>query len=99
MIADHFRLPFLMDSDVALGIAVKTLLDDISPKDTAEQKQAKKTDFPGKFVPFATHFFEDLQVSFEFFDALHAGVKTVPEISAADKASWDKAAEYLKIRR
>ncbi|RYP48046.1 hypothetical protein DL768_005968 [Monosporascus sp. mg162] len=94
------RLPFLTDTDVALGIAVKTLLDDIDPNDSAEVKATKKAGFPGKFVPFATHFFEDLDIACDFFGALHSGVKTLEkEISAADRGAWDKAAIYLKLRR
>ncbi|KAK6951855.1 hypothetical protein Daesc_006380 [Daldinia eschscholtzii] len=94
------RLPFLSDTDVALGIAVKTLLDDIHPNETAEQKAVKKQEFPGTFVPYATHFFEDLEIAFNFFDALHAGVKTLKnEVTAADRGAWDKAALYLQQRR
>ncbi|KAJ2989785.1 hypothetical protein NUW58_g3292 [Xylaria curta] len=93
-------LPFLTDTDVALGIAVKTFLDDISPDESAEQKATKKADFPGKFVPYATNFYEDLDIACEFFDALHAGVKTLNnEISSGDKNVWDKAAAYLQLRR
>jgi hypothetical protein len=90
----------LTDTDVALGIAVKTLLDDINPSDSADQKAAKKAEFPGKFVPYATNFFEDLEIACDFFGALHAGVKTLEkQIPAADRGAWDKAAAYLKLRR
>ncbi|TRX96263.1 hypothetical protein FHL15_002987 [Xylaria flabelliformis] len=93
-------LPFLTDTDVALGIAVKTLLDDIGPDETAEQKAAKKAEFPGKFVPFATNFYEDLDIACDFFNALHAGVKTLTsEMSTGDRTVWDKAAVYLQLRR
>lgn len=85
---------------MALGIAVKTFLDDIHPNESAEQKAAKKADFPGKFVPFATNFFEDLDIACDFFGALHTGVKTLTkEISGGDKSVWDKAAVYLQLRR
>lgn len=93
------RLPFLNDTDVALGIAVKTLLDDINPNETPEQKATKKQEFPGTFVPYATHFFEDLEIACDFFNALHAGVKTLNEVSSADRSAWDKAAVYLQLRR
>jgi hypothetical protein len=93
------RLPFLTDTDVALGIAVKTFLDDIHPSDAAELKASKKAEFPGKFVPFATDFFEDLDIACKFFSALHAGVKTLTnEISGEDRKVWDKAAVYLEQR-
>lgn len=94
------RLPFLNDTDVALGIAVKTLLDDIHPNETPEQKATKKQEFPATFVPYATHFFDDLEIACEFFNALHAGVKTLTsEITPADRSAWDKAAVYLQLRR
>ncbi|KAI2623397.1 temperature dependent protein affecting M2 dsRNA replication-domain-containing protein [Xylaria nigripes] len=93
-------LPFLADTDVALGIAVKTFLDDVNPNEPAEQKARKKAEFPGKFVPYATNFYEDLEIAYDFFNALHAGVKTLTgEISGADRAVWDKAAVYLQLRR
>ncbi|KAI1342127.1 nuclease-like protein [Xylariaceae sp. FL0016] len=93
-------LPFLMDTDVALGIAVKTFLDELNPDEPAEQKAKRKEEFPGKFVPFATNFFEDLEIACAFFNALHAGVKTLSrEISAGDREAWDKASQYLAIRR
>lgn len=94
------RLPFLSDTDVALGIAVKTLLDDIHPNETPEQKAQKKQEFPATYVPYATNFFEDLEIACEFFVAIHAGVKTLKnEVSAADRGAWDKAAVYLRLRR
>ncbi|KAK5631197.1 hypothetical protein RRF57_006912 [Xylaria bambusicola] len=93
-------LPFLTDTDVALGIAVKTFLDDIHPNESTEQKAAKKADFPGKFVPYATNFYEDLDIACDFFNALHAGVKTLTtELPNGDISVWDKAAVYLQLRR
>ncbi|KAI0913327.1 nuclease-like protein [Ustulina deusta] len=93
-------LPFLTDTDVALGIAVKTFLDDIHPNEPAEQKAAKKAEFPGKFVPYATNFYEDLDIACDFFNALHAGVKTLTnELPSGDRSVWDKAGVYLKLRR
>ncbi|KAH6655124.1 nuclease-like protein [Truncatella angustata] len=94
------RLPFLMDTDVGLGIAVKTLLDDIHPTDSAEVKQKKLEEFPSKYVPFATDFTKDLKVAHAFFDALHTGVKTLGDgqVSSADRKIWERAAEYLTAR-
>ncbi|KAI0969685.1 temperature dependent protein affecting M2 dsRNA replication [Xylaria arbuscula] len=93
-------LPFLTDTDVALGIAVKTFLDDINPNEPPEQKAAKRADFPTKFVPFATNFYEDLDIACDFFNALHSGVKTLNnELPNGDRSAWDKASAYLKLRR
>jgi hypothetical protein len=93
LIADLERhsLPFLDDPDVAMGIAVKTFLDDTTPVES----------FPAKFIPFATAFAEDLEIAFDFFGAVHEGVKTLSgkDISGVDKAAWDKAAQFLVGRR
>ena len=93
------RLPFLYDPDVALGIAMKTYLDDLVPNDP--NKERKLQQFPGVYVPYAVSFTEDFDVACHFFDALHAAVKTLSakDISAVDRATWDKAAEYLASRR
>ncbi|KAI1390972.1 temperature dependent protein affecting M2 dsRNA replication-domain-containing protein [Hypoxylon trugodes] len=95
------KLPFLNDTDVALGIAIKTLLDDIHPQESEVERNKKKASFPGTFVPYATHFFEDMGIAFDFFDAIHAGVKTLKTSNdiSVDKDAWEKAAAYLKLRR
>ena len=94
-------LPFWSDPDVALGIAVKTYLDDANPADSAEQKAAKLAKFPDHFVPYAVAFHEDFEIACRFFLAIHAGVKAMDggkEIPAADRATWDRAAVYLTQR-
>lgn len=90
----------MSDPDVALGIAVKTYLDDVNPADSAEQKAKRLQLFPGTYVPFAVEFSEDFEIACEFFRAIHAGVKayTGKEIPAADRAVWDRAAIYLSRR-
>jgi len=86
---------------VALGIAVKTYFDDVGPNETAQSKAIRRDKFPEKYVPYASAFSEDLDIACQFFDALYAGVKTLDtaELTAADRAVWDKAAEYLALRR
>jgi Temperature dependent protein affecting M2 dsRNA replication len=95
------RLPFLYDPDVALGIAVKTYLDDVSPNDTPQERAARRVTFPVTYVPFALAFAEDIDIAYNFFDAIHAGVKALDtkDISAGDRATWAKAAKYLELRR
>jgi hypothetical protein len=53
------------------------------------------------YVPFAVDFPADLQIACSFFDAIYAAVKALgpKDISAVDRAAWDKAAEYLAARR
>jgi hypothetical protein len=79
---------------------VKTFLDDVSPNESRNERQTKLKDFPTKFVPFATHFAEDLELCFSFFDALYKGVKILQsEISPVEIAIWDKAYAYMEARR
>ncbi len=83
-----------------MGIAVKTYLDDVPAVESAEDRAERKEQFPTKYVPFATHIFDDLEISFAFFEALHTGVKSMgKEVSAGDKAAWGKASNYLEARR
>ena len=83
-----------------MGIAVKTYLDDANPTDTPEVRERKISEFPPKFLPYATNFAEDLDTCFRFFDALAQGVQMLEsELPAADKAVWTKASEYLDQRR
>ncbi|KAK3327794.1 temperature dependent protein affecting M2 dsRNA replication [Cercophora scortea] len=95
------ELPFTTDPDIALAIAVKTYIDDVIPTDSLEMKEAKKAHFPTVFVPYAVAFVEDLDIACKFFEAIYAGIKTLDtkEISAGDRATWDKAARYLEVRR
>ncbi|GJC81870.1 uncharacterized protein ColLi_04708 [Colletotrichum liriopes] len=93
-------LPFLHNPDIALGIAVKTLMDELPASESVEKRQARIEDFPGKFFPFATNFKDDVQLAFAFFEAIHKGVQTLnKEVSAADKAVWSTASKYLDQRR
>lgn len=86
---------------MALGIAVKTWLDDVKLDTSKDEKAQRLAEFQGIYVPYATHFQEDLDIAFHFFDAIHAGVKTLSpkEMPPADATVWDKAAEYLGLRR
>lgn len=62
---------------------------------------AKLQRFPDHFVPYAVSFTEDFEIACNFFLAIHAGVKAMDggkEIPAADRATWDRAAVYLKER-
>jgi hypothetical protein len=64
-------------------------------------KAQKKKAFPDSYVPFALAFEEDLDIACAFFDALYAGVKTLDakDIPGVDRATWDKAAKFLELRR
>jgi hypothetical protein len=95
------NLPFSADVDIALGIAVKTYLDDfVRLNISAEERNADKKTYVTKFLPHSVNFVEDLDVAFKFFDAVHAGVKTIgDDIGDADKKAWDDAKAWLAARR
>ena len=95
------RLPFLSDPDVALGIAVKTYFDDVNVNASPGAKAEKMVEFPATYVPYASAFAEDLDIACNFFDAVYAGVKSLDPtaISPANRQGWDKAAQYLALRR
>ncbi|CAG8975384.1 hypothetical protein HYALB_00009525 [Hymenoscyphus albidus] len=95
-------LPLSTDIDIAFGIAVKTYLDDfVEVNATAEEKAIKKPKYIDRYLPFAVNWPEDLQVAMNFFDALHAGVKTLEggEIPEADRKAWDEAGAWLAARK
>ncbi|TVY59659.1 Uncharacterized protein LSUE1_G008380 [Lachnellula suecica] len=94
-------LPFSADVDIALGIAVKTYLDDFVKVDLSqEERELQKSTYKRDYLPNCVDFIEDLDVAFKFFDAVHEGVKTLGgEIDQADKQAWDAAKAYLALRR
>lgn len=96
-----FSLPFYEFPDAALGIAVKTFLDESAFDTTAEQRESRKKEFPKKFVPHALKPFEDFDVVFGLVEALQTGLATLGnnEMKADAKADWDKAKKYLDRRR
>ncbi|KAL1894750.1 hypothetical protein Sste5346_005725 [Sporothrix stenoceras] len=95
------RLPFVEFPDAALGIAVKTFLDESLEDKTPEDKEARKKAFPAKFVPHATHPFEDFDVAFGLVEAVYAGLQTLGEsdLKPETKAEWERANKYLQRRK
>lgn len=87
--------------DIALGIAVKTYLDDFVKLDASkEDRHADKAKYVAKYLPHSINFAEDLDVAFQFFDAVYAGVKTLgDEIGETDRKAWNDANAYLALRR
>ena len=94
-------LPLGADVNVGLGIAVKTYLDDWLKLDTPpDQRAASKSEYAEKYLPNNVNFEEDLDVAFDFFDALYEGIKTLGgDIPENDKKAWDSAKVYLSKRR
>jgi hypothetical protein len=94
-------LPLNADINVGLGIAVKTYLDDYLKLETSPEQRAElKVSYAAKFLPNSVNIAEDLDVAFDFFEALYEGVKTLDsDIPEADKKAWDEAKAYLALRR
>ncbi|TAQ84877.1 hypothetical protein B7494_g6798 [Chlorociboria aeruginascens] len=95
-------LPLGSDINIALGIAVKTYLDDFCKLDsTPAAREIEKQQYAEKLLPHSVNFAQDLDQSFKFFDALWEGIKTLGEneMSNADKKNWESAKAFLDRRR
>lgn len=96
------RLPLYHNTNIALGIAVKTYLDDhCSPNADAEDRANLKAAYVKTLLPHSVDFTRDLDKAFRFFDAVYAGVKTLgeEEVSQEDRTMWDRAHKWLSVRR
>jgi hypothetical protein len=77
---DICSLPFLNDVDCALGIAVKSYLDELSTQSepTAEaSREAVKTKGANEWFPHATDFHGDLQRAFALWDSVSCVTQNV----------------------
>lgn len=85
---------------MALGIAVKTWLDDYAkPNMTSDEKKTLQEAAQTKNLPHGEDFGGDLDMAFNFFNALFDGVKTLAtEIPEADFEVWNGARKYLVER-
>lgn len=104
-VANNSSLPFFQDNNVALGIAVKTFLDEYTDPAFSDEERIKKRSTyarggsEGKEIdqlPYATNFGEDLSNAFKFFDAIHAAAQVV---KPTDLEVWNGAKTYLDARR
>lgn len=80
---------------------MKTYLDDYFKVETPQaERKTIRQGYATKFLPNSVNIAEDLDVAFDFFNALHEGVSSLgDEVPAADKTAWDNAKEYLAKRR
>jgi hypothetical protein len=77
---DICSLPFLNDVDCALGIAVKSYLDELSAQSepTAEaSREAVKTKGANEWFPHATDFKGDLQRAFALWDSVSCVIQDI----------------------
>jgi hypothetical protein len=89
----------MSDVDVGLGIAVKTYLDDhCTPGSSRAEKTAAKEKYARELIPHSVNFSEDLDIAFQFFDAVYTGIKAIGD-AVPDQEIWKGASEYLAERR
>ncbi|GAB7354163.1 hypothetical protein MBLNU459_g4718t2 [Dothideomycetes sp. NU459] len=97
-------LPFLRDVDCALGIAVKSYLDELAAQDqptSAGARASVKAKGKGEWFPHAVDFAGDLEKAFTLWDAVYAAVVVAPNnvASAKDKKMWEEVNAWLADRR
>ncbi|THZ81519.1 hypothetical protein D6C84_06508 [Aureobasidium pullulans] len=99
-----YSLPFLNDVDCALGIAVKSYLDELSAQGepTSEtSREAVKIKGANEWFPHAKDFQGDLQRAFALWDSVYAAVAAAPDnlVSNRDKKIWEEADVWLSERK
>jgi hypothetical protein len=80
---------------------VRTYLDDYATINASpEQQQQTKAQYVQEQLPNSVDFAGDLEIAFNFFEALNAGVKELEnEIPKEEQAVWAGASKYLNERR
>jgi len=95
------ELPFLLPNTCALGIAVKSYLDELAIKPDPTSNEAKATVkelAATRFFPQCLYLVEDLETAFKLWDAVYAGVKSAGDL-IKDKQVWNDTNEWLAARR
>ncbi|KAB2573175.1 DNA repair protein [Lasiodiplodia theobromae] len=97
------KLPFGIPNDCAMGIAVKSYLDELhiqSDPTTPEAKAGTKTRAARDWFPESIDFIGDLDIAFKLWDAVYAGIKKASESGLVrDGAAWDEVNKWLGPRR
>lgn len=94
-------LPFLLPNTCALGIAVKSYLDEllVQPDPTsAEAKAAVKETAASRYFPQCQDLVGDLESAFKLWDAVYIGVKSAGDL-IKEKQLWHEVNEWLAVRR
>jgi hypothetical protein len=95
------ELPFLLQPSAALGIAVKSYLDELALSDTpadAEHKDEVKTRAQSTWFPNAVDLRDDLEKAFKFWDAIYGSLARLDK-SVAGKEEWKQCDSWLQGRR
>jgi hypothetical protein len=80
---------------------VKTYLDDYAqPGSSSDEKNTAKLNYVKEKLPHSVDFSEDLEKTFNFFNALYTGISTLGgEMPEGDLDVWKGAHKYLADRR
>ncbi|KAF3037246.1 hypothetical protein E8E12_006634 [Didymella heteroderae] len=97
------KLPFLLPNNCALGIGVKSYLDELTndPDPTSHESKARVIETVStRYFPQSVDFEHDLRTAFSLWDAIFAGVKgSGNKISQQNKTLWIETNDWLKERR
>ena len=97
------RLPFLLPNNCALGIGVKSYLDELtndSDPTSPESKARVIETVSTRYFPQSMNFDHDLRTAFALWDAIYAGVKASgSNISQQNKMFWNDTNDWLRERR
>ncbi|KAH6642344.1 temperature dependent protein affecting M2 dsRNA replication-domain-containing protein [Boeremia exigua] len=97
------KFPFLLPNNCALGIGVKSYLDELtndSDPTSAESKARVIDTVSTRYFPQSIDFQHDLRTAFALWDAVFAGVKASgTKISQQNKTLWTETNDWLRQRR
>lgn len=101
--SNTIRLPFLLPSNCALSIAVKSYLDELytdSDPTAVETKSRVRETAATRYFPQSQNLVGDLYTAFGLWDAVYEGVKNSDNLlKDADKQLWSEVNEWLMARR
>ncbi|KAJ4295023.1 hypothetical protein N0V90_007031 [Kalmusia sp. IMI 367209] len=97
------KLPFLLQNNCALSIAVKSYLDELyndSDPTAAETKARVRETAATRYFPQSQNLVGDLYTAFNLWDAVYEGVENSDSVlKEADRKQWADANEWLAARR
>lgn len=97
------RLPFLLPSNCALSIAVKSYLDELLAQDTPTSTTAKATVLQAaaeRYFPHAQDVAGDLRTAWSLWDAVFEGVKcTGGLLKESERNHWGEVNAWLSARK
>lgn len=95
------RLPFAVDIDIALAIATKTVLDEMTAEvdGTQEMRAHARQEYGQGQMDYGVNVSADILTVFELFDAILAGIESLSDVDYPNKQQWQDAAAYLARRR